>query len=94
MVIAIISPPRCLSLLAMGSTRRPVYWIMMKSTVGAGSNPCFTCWVQCLPGVNFKHLREIADQVGAVLMVDIAHFAGLVAKCLLGTIIRFSMPKW
>ena len=29
--------------------------------------------------VNFKRLRTIADQVGAVLMVDMAHFAGLVA---------------
>ena len=29
--------------------------------------------------INFKRLRAIADQVGAVLMVDMAHFAGLVA---------------
>ncbi len=29
--------------------------------------------------VNFRRMREIADQVGAVLMVDMAHFAGLVA---------------
>ncbi|NLY90690.1 MAG: glycine hydroxymethyltransferase [Firmicutes bacterium] len=29
--------------------------------------------------VNFRRLREIADRVGAVLMVDMAHFAGLVA---------------
>lgn len=29
--------------------------------------------------VNFKRMREIADKVGAVLMVDMAHFAGLVA---------------
>jgi glycine hydroxymethyltransferase len=29
--------------------------------------------------VNFRKMREIADQVGAVLMVDMAHFAGLVA---------------
>jgi glycine hydroxymethyltransferase len=29
--------------------------------------------------INFKHLRRIADKVGAVLMVDMAHFAGLVA---------------
>lgn len=29
--------------------------------------------------INFKRLREIADQAGAVLMVDMAHFAGLVA---------------
>lgn len=29
--------------------------------------------------VNFAKLREIADEVGAVLMVDMAHFAGLVA---------------
>src|SRR6187399_2994050 len=29
--------------------------------------------------INFAKLREIADQVGATLMVDMAHFAGLVA---------------
>lgn len=29
--------------------------------------------------VNFRRMREIADKVGAVLMVDMAHFAGLVA---------------
>ena len=29
--------------------------------------------------VNFARMRDIADQVGAVLMVDMAHFAGLVA---------------
>ena len=29
--------------------------------------------------INFKRMREIADRVGAVFMVDMAHFAGLVA---------------
>ncbi len=29
--------------------------------------------------INFARLREMADEVGAVLMVDMAHFAGLVA---------------
>jgi glycine hydroxymethyltransferase len=29
--------------------------------------------------INFAHMREIADSVGAVFMVDMAHFAGLVA---------------
>lgn len=29
--------------------------------------------------INFKRMRQIADKVGAVLMVDMAHFAGLVA---------------
>jgi glycine hydroxymethyltransferase len=29
--------------------------------------------------INFERMREIADAVGAVLMVDMAHFAGLVA---------------
>src|SRR5262249_20877981 len=29
--------------------------------------------------VNFRVMREIADEVGAVFMVDMAHFAGLVA---------------
>jgi glycine hydroxymethyltransferase len=29
--------------------------------------------------INFRRMREIADKVGAVCMVDMAHFAGLVA---------------
>ena len=29
--------------------------------------------------VNFRRMREIADKIGAVFMVDMAHFAGLVA---------------
>ncbi|MBN2526705.1 MAG: glycine hydroxymethyltransferase [Deltaproteobacteria bacterium] len=29
--------------------------------------------------IDFKRMRQIADKVGAVLMVDMAHFAGLVA---------------
>ncbi|HOJ79198.1 MAG TPA: glycine hydroxymethyltransferase [Bacillota bacterium] len=29
--------------------------------------------------INFRRMREIADKIGAVLMVDMAHFAGLVA---------------
>lgn len=29
--------------------------------------------------INFKRMRQIADKCGAVLMVDMAHFAGLVA---------------
>ena len=29
--------------------------------------------------LNFAKMREIADSVGAVLFVDMAHFAGLVA---------------
>src|SRR5271165_2656038 len=29
--------------------------------------------------LDFKRFREIADEVGAMLMVDMAHFAGLVA---------------
>ena len=29
--------------------------------------------------LDFKRFREIADEVGAILMVDMAHFAGLVA---------------
>lgn len=29
--------------------------------------------------IDFKRFREIADEVGALLMVDMAHFAGLVA---------------
>ena len=29
--------------------------------------------------IDFKKFREVADEVGAVLMVDMAHIAGLVA---------------
>jgi glycine hydroxymethyltransferase len=29
--------------------------------------------------INFKKFREIADQIGALLMVDMAHYAGLIA---------------
>ena len=29
--------------------------------------------------IDFKKFREIADEVGAYLVVDMAHFAGLVA---------------
>ena len=29
--------------------------------------------------IDFKKFREIADEVGAYLMVDMAHIAGLVA---------------
>src|SRR5205823_1791601 len=29
--------------------------------------------------INFRVMREIADEVGATFMVDMAHFAGLVA---------------
>ena len=29
--------------------------------------------------IDFKKFREIADKVGAILMVDMAHIAGLVA---------------
>ena len=29
--------------------------------------------------IDFRRFRDIADEVGAVLMVDMAHFAGLVA---------------
>ena len=32
--------------------------------------------------IDFKRFREIADKVGAYLMVDMAHIAGLVACCL------------
>ena len=29
--------------------------------------------------IDFKRFREVCDEVGAVLMVDMAHIAGLVA---------------
>ncbi|RME58316.1 MAG: serine hydroxymethyltransferase [Candidatus Dadabacteria bacterium] len=32
--------------------------------------------------INFKFFREVADSVGAVLMADIAHYAGLIASSL------------
>jgi len=30
-------------------------------------------------GIDFKRMREIADSIGALLMVDMAHYAGLIA---------------
>lgn len=33
----------------------------------------------CTEAINFAMMKDIADEVGAVLMVDMAHFAGLVA---------------
>jgi glycine hydroxymethyltransferase len=42
--------------------------------------------------INFKRMREIADKCGAVFMVDMAHFAGLVAgKVLTG---EYDPVKW
>jgi glycine hydroxymethyltransferase len=42
--------------------------------------------------INFRRFREIADKCGAVLMVDMAHFAGLVAgKVFTGD---FDPVKW
>ena len=42
--------------------------------------------------INFKRMREIADMVGAVFMVDMAHFAGLVAgKAFTG---EFDPVRW
>ena len=35
--------------------------------------------LECKRKIDFKRFREIADEVGAVLMVDMAHIAGLVA---------------
>ena len=40
--------------------------------------------------IDFKRFREIADKVGAVLMVDMAHIAGLVATGLVQSPIPFA----
>ena len=40
--------------------------------------------------IDFKRFREIADQVGAYLMVDMAHFAGLVGAGLLQNPLEFA----
>ncbi len=42
--------------------------------------------------IDFKRFREIADSVGAILMVDMAHFAGLVAGGVHPN--RSNMPMW
>ena len=43
--------------------------------------------------INYARMREIADRVGAVFMVDMAHFAGLVAgKVCRANSTRFRMP--
>ena len=40
--------------------------------------------------IDFKKFREVADEVGAVLMVDMAHIAGLVAAGLHLSLIHIS----
>lgn len=40
--------------------------------------------------IDFKRFREIADKIGAYLMVDMAHFAGLVAADLLPNPLEFA----
>ena len=52
-------------ILALGKEHRPKLIV-----AGATAYPRF---------FDFKRLRAIADEVGALLMVDMAHFAGLVA---------------
>ena len=42
--------------------------------------------------LDFARFREIADSIGARLMVDMAHFAGLVAG--VSTPTRLSTPTW
>jgi glycine hydroxymethyltransferase len=43
--------------------------------------------------IDFKRFREIADEVGAYLLVDMAHFAGLVAAGITRTPSR-TTPTW
>ena len=46
----------------------------------SSSRWCWSAGYSAYPRrVNFAKMREIADEVGATLMVDMAHFAGLVA---------------
>ncbi len=42
--------------------------------------------------LDFKRFREIADSVGAYLMVDMAHFAGLVPEASIP--IRWNTRMW
>lgn len=39
---------------------------------------------------DYKRMREIADKVGAILMVDMAHPAGLIAACLLDNPVKYA----
>jgi len=63
-----------------------------RTSRGNGSTRCSTAWaLACKPAltlaggsaipriIDFARFRAIADRVGALLMVDMAHFAGLVA---------------
>ena len=66
---------------------------MTKSKTGPQVKPLI-CWLDgaCLT-INYRRLREIIDQVDAVLMVDIAHFAGLVAgRVFTGELNQFFTP--
>lgn len=39
---------------------------------------------------DYKRMREIADKVGALLMIDMAHPAGLIAACLLDNPVKYA----
>ena len=42
--------------------------------------------------IDFARMRQIADKVGALLLIDMAHFAGLVAVAVLHSLARSSRP--
>ena len=42
--------------------------------------------------IDFERFRDIADSIGAYFMVDMAHFAGLVAGGVHQA--RFRLPTW
>lgn len=76
-----ISAARCFTSSNMAPIRRRVFSTMTWSRPRREFKPLvLVAGYSAYPRrVNFAKMREIADEVGAVLMVDMAHFAGLVA---------------
>ena len=73
---------RCSTSAATAPTRRPACSTTTRSPPRRASSSrwSWSAGYSAYPRrINFAKMREIADEVGATLMVDMAHFAGLVA---------------
>ena len=80
---ATTSPPRCSRPTPTPSTARTGLLdydaIEQQAQRGQARSSCSPATAPIPRKINFRRMREIADAVGAVFMVDMAHFAGLVA---------------